>query len=181
MKIINRIFQYIDYKEFTPSQAEKLWGLSNGYLAITLKRNGDIGESKIAGILENSRDLSDVWLVFGRGNMLVSEKVEMSDPIPLIANDPQGSYLLTQTSSTINGNPLPVFQLLNCVHKIVLNPSIALFAMLIAILVGSSGKKKGLSFYAKSFIFKSPQYGSNQRPTDYKSVSLLTMSFIVSI
>lgn len=71
MKIINRIYQYIDYRGIKPTRFEKQLGLSNGYLGTQLKRNADLGESVINKIIDNCLDLNSEWLITGRGNMLI--------------------------------------------------------------------------------------------------------------
>lgn len=70
MKIIDRFFQYIDYKGIKPTVFEKSIGLSNGYLGVQRKRNADIGEGVINKIIDNCLDLSIIWLIRGEGEML---------------------------------------------------------------------------------------------------------------
>ncbi len=74
MKIISRIYEYLDYKDIPPTKFEKEIGLSNGYLGIQRKRNADIGESVIVKIIDNCRDLSLEWLLTGNGQMLKADK-----------------------------------------------------------------------------------------------------------
>lgn len=76
MKIINRIYEYLEYKDIPPTKFEKDIGLSNGYLGVQRKRSADIGESVIIKIIDNCRDLSLEWLILGVGSMLKSDNPE---------------------------------------------------------------------------------------------------------
>ncbi len=70
MKIITRIYEYIDFQEITVCNFERKMGISNGYLAKMKARNADIGEGILRKILENCPEISVEWLVTGRGEML---------------------------------------------------------------------------------------------------------------
>lgn len=72
MKIIDRVFQYIEYKGIKPIPFEKEIGLSNGYLGKQQKRNADLGESIILKIIENCLEINPYWLLTGQGEMLKS-------------------------------------------------------------------------------------------------------------
>lgn len=69
-KAIDRLYTYMDSKGIKPAQAERGFSLSNGYLSKQKKRGGDLGESVLLLILENSPDLSPEWLLTGEGEML---------------------------------------------------------------------------------------------------------------
>jgi cell division protein FtsB len=69
-KIINRVFQYLDYKGIPHTRFEKEVGFSNGYLNTQLKRCADLGESAIRKIIDYCLDLNEVWLITGKGEML---------------------------------------------------------------------------------------------------------------
>jgi len=75
MKIINRLFEYLDYKGIKPTRFEKNIGLSNGYLGQQHKRQADLGETIILKILDNSLDLSIQWFITGKGNMIINGHV----------------------------------------------------------------------------------------------------------
>lgn len=76
MKIIDRVFQYLDYKRVKPTRFEKNIGLSNGYLGLQYRRKADLGEGIIIKIIENCRDMSPIWLILGKGEMLLGSSVE---------------------------------------------------------------------------------------------------------
>lgn len=107
MKIINRIYEYLEYKDIPPTKFEKDIGLSNGYLGVQRKRSADIGESVIIKIIDNCRDLSLEWLILGVGSMLKSKKHYPADgDIPVaIASEAAAKY-------GINGiKPIPLVSL----------------------------------------------------------------------
>jgi len=70
MKAIERLFEYFDYKGIKPTAFERKSGISNGYLALTLKRKGDMGSAIVSKIIDNCTDLSQEWLMLGKGEML---------------------------------------------------------------------------------------------------------------
>lgn len=76
MKIIERIYNYLDFKKIKPSEFERICGISNGYLGKQHKRLSDIGESILIAIIENYPDINPLWLVMGKGKMLQSEEQE---------------------------------------------------------------------------------------------------------
>lgn len=74
MKAIDRLYQYIEYKDTNPRSFEIQIGLSNGYLGKQLKRNADLGESIITKIIENCPNLNPIWFLLGEGNMIIDSK-----------------------------------------------------------------------------------------------------------
>lgn len=78
MKIIDRLFQYLDYKGVKPTRFEKNIGLSNGYLGQQHKRKADLGESIINKIIDNCLDLSVIWLITGKGEMIIHNSINDS-------------------------------------------------------------------------------------------------------
>lgn len=73
-KIITRLFTYLQYKAVPHTRFEKEIGLSNGYLKTQLKRNSDLGEGIIRKIIDNCLDMDAIWLITGRGSMLVDSQ-----------------------------------------------------------------------------------------------------------
>lgn len=60
MKPIERLFQYLEYHGVKPTSAERDFGLSNGYLALTLKRKGDIGSQIVEKILNKCHNFKQI-------------------------------------------------------------------------------------------------------------------------
>lgn len=74
MKIIERLHLYFEYRGIKPTAFEKAIGLSNGYLGTQLRRNADMGETVLLKIIDNCLDLSRIWLIFGEGDMIISDQ-----------------------------------------------------------------------------------------------------------
>jgi len=95
MKAIDRIYQYIDYKEVSPKSFEERAELSNGYLGKQRKRNADLGESILLRILENCPEINPEWLLTGKGEMLKESNSnyvqKLSSPDSL--NEPEDNFL----------------------------------------------------------------------------------------
>lgn len=89
MKTIERLFQYFDYKNIKPTRFEKDFGLSNGYLAIQLKRKADVGSSILELVVNNCRDLNVEWLLTGKGMMISENKTGSHVEIIKPEDDPK--------------------------------------------------------------------------------------------
>lgn len=81
MKAIERIYQYIDFKGIKIAEFERKNFLSNGYLKKMLLRKGDLGESILNQIVENSPEISAEWLLTGKGEMLKSDSLEVKKEV----------------------------------------------------------------------------------------------------
>jgi len=92
MKIIDRLYNYLDFKKVKPAAFERATGISNGYLSKQFKRNADIGESILIQILEYCPDINIQWLLLGDGPMLkddvapvsVAQETQDTGGVPLI-------------------------------------------------------------------------------------------------
>ncbi|MFA7492701.1 MAG: hypothetical protein WCZ43_04195 [Proteiniphilum sp.] len=69
MKIIQRLYQYINEKGVRPAEFERMIGVSNGYISKMYTRLSDVGEGVLLQIIENCPDLNPMWLILGRGEM----------------------------------------------------------------------------------------------------------------
>ena len=93
MKAINRLYEYLDYKNVKPTRFEKEVGLSNGYLGTQLKRKADLGESILNKIIDNCLDLNTEWLLTGQGSMLkgTAEYTPTKEEVNTVS-EPQQQY-----------------------------------------------------------------------------------------
>ena len=70
MPIIERLFQYIDFKKDNPSNFERTLGIANGLLGKKRTTSGGIGSGIIEKILTHHSDLNPEWLLLGSGPMI---------------------------------------------------------------------------------------------------------------
>lgn len=73
MSVIERIYEYIDFKGLTTSSFAKKVGVSNGYFTKQKAVNGSIGSKIIEKIVVAFPDINHDWLLFGKGEMLTKE------------------------------------------------------------------------------------------------------------
>jgi transcriptional regulator with XRE-family HTH domain len=71
VRIIDRLQQYIEFRNLSPYAFERACGLANGYLGKQLKGRGRIGSEILEKIHAACRDLNLTWLVAGEGEMIV--------------------------------------------------------------------------------------------------------------
>lgn len=105
MKIITRIYKYLDFQDVAVSNFERKTGISNGYLAKMRARNADVGEGILRKVLENCPEVSVEWLVTGRGEMLRAvgavQGQELPPKPPQAAAPPDQSALVAALQQTI--------------------------------------------------------------------------------
>lgn len=68
---LQRLEEYLKFKNIAPGKLEKMAGLANGYIR---KNKGSLSSTKLADILCVLQDLNGDWLLTGRGNMLYDEE-----------------------------------------------------------------------------------------------------------
>lgn len=107
MKAIKRIKEYIDFKGVSNSAFERENDLSNGYIATQLKRNADLGEGIINKILDNCLDINPLWLLTGKGNMILDD-IDVSIPTQENANNLIPLYDSIATASRIEADMQPI-------------------------------------------------------------------------
>ncbi len=72
MRLIDRLQAYLSYSNITAYSFEHVCEVSNGYLGKQLKGKGAVGSDILERIKENYTELSLIWLVTGKGSMLLS-------------------------------------------------------------------------------------------------------------
>lgn len=72
--VLQRIKQYIDYKNISIARFETAIGMSNNSFRKSLANNGSIGSDKLENILKTFPEISSEWLLTGQGDMLKSAK-----------------------------------------------------------------------------------------------------------
>lgn len=93
--IIERLLQFIEYKELSKNRFYKETGLSNGFL----DKVKDVGVSKIERILHAYPEINLHWLIQGKGDMLVSSEKYSQEERVLLWEEPQSVFLKEIISS----------------------------------------------------------------------------------
>ena len=73
MRVIDRLYKYLEHHHITPHAFERTCGVANGYIKKQLKGRGTIGSEIIEKIIDSYADLSLTWLITGCGKMLLHE------------------------------------------------------------------------------------------------------------
>ena len=71
MRVIERIFAYLDHHRLSPYAFERACDIANGYLKKQQKGKGTIGSEILEKIGTAYRDLNLTWVLTGRGKMIV--------------------------------------------------------------------------------------------------------------
>ncbi|HVZ24751.1 MAG TPA: hypothetical protein VG842_01785 [Sediminibacterium sp.] len=72
MRLIDRLYSYLQEKQISAYAFERSCGVSNGYLSKQLKGKGAVGSDILEKIKQGYPDLSIVWLVTGKGSMQIN-------------------------------------------------------------------------------------------------------------
>ena len=88
-QIVQRLKDYIDYKQISIAAFEKSVGLGNATFNKVLKSGGAIGTDKLEKILNKYPEINNNWLLTGEGNML---QVESKGKIPVYDVASIGGY-----------------------------------------------------------------------------------------
>lgn len=96
MRLIERLQDYLVYSNISAYAFEHTCHLSNGYLGKQLKGKGAVGSDILERIKENYIDLSLVWLVTGKGKMLLSAPATISQAPVSELNEEQNIYFTSK-------------------------------------------------------------------------------------
>lgn len=72
MRLIDRLSKYLIAKAISPYEFERTCGIANGYLGKQLKGKGSVGSDILEKVSREYPDLNLVWLITGKGKMIVS-------------------------------------------------------------------------------------------------------------
>jgi|GEM_PF-204197 hypothetical protein len=92
MRLVDRLQQYLDHYRISAYAFEHACELSNGYLGKQLKGKGAVGSEILQKIKSRYTDLSLVWLITGRGAMLLPPPKEGTEKQPTEWNEEQQTY-----------------------------------------------------------------------------------------
>ena len=94
--ILDRLKEYIDFKNINVSSFEKSIGMSNASFGKSLKNNGAIGTDKLENILQVYPDINPVWLLTGQGDMIWDPSSYQSKMVDSSQNEPIITFLKEQ-------------------------------------------------------------------------------------
>lgn len=89
MRLIDRIFAYLENKRISPYAFERECGIANGYLQKQKKGKGTIGSEILEKISEKHKELSLSWLITGKGKMLEDHDYVRTEPASLSETAPE--------------------------------------------------------------------------------------------
>ena len=96
MRLIERLQDYLIYSQVSAYAFEHSCALSNGYLAKQLKGKGSVGSDILERIKDNYSDLSLIWLVTGKGRMLLSFPNEDNNQVHYELNEEEQIYFTSK-------------------------------------------------------------------------------------
>ena len=69
MRLLDRLYQYLECNAISAYAFEHACGLSNGYLGKQFKGKGSVGSAVLVKIKQHYPELNVQWLITGKGNM----------------------------------------------------------------------------------------------------------------
>ena len=85
MRAIDRLQEYLNKKDISPYSFERNCGIANGYLNKQIKGKGTIGSEIVERITDKYKDLNIIWLLTGKGQMLVGHIYIQTDKVSELA------------------------------------------------------------------------------------------------
>lgn len=73
--MVDRIFEYITYKDLSYSEFDKSIGAANGYIGKQIKKGGNLGSHIIEKIIYKYNDINPIWLITGNGEMIFDKNI----------------------------------------------------------------------------------------------------------
>lgn len=80
MKTIERIKEFIDYKQLSLTQFDKMIGAGTGYIGKQIKKGGSIGSDVLEKIFSVFEDLNPTWTTTGLEKMIKTGVLESNTP-----------------------------------------------------------------------------------------------------
>ncbi|MES2372696.1 MAG: hypothetical protein V4557_08960 [Bacteroidota bacterium] len=96
MRLIERLQEYLVHSNISAYAFEHSCNLSNGYLGKQLKGKGSVGSDILERIKENYVELSLVWLVTGKGSMILPLPENSSEILATELNEEQNVYFTSK-------------------------------------------------------------------------------------
>jgi transcriptional regulator with XRE-family HTH domain len=71
MRVVDRLYKYMEYKQITAYAVEKACRIANGYLGKQKRGKGSIGSEILEKICRFYDDIDITWLIVGEGDMIL--------------------------------------------------------------------------------------------------------------
>lgn len=86
-KIIDRFDDYMAYKRLNDNKVTVQLGLSNGTIGKSRHENRDLSDKVVEQILNFYTDLSRTWLLYGEGEMLITDTAPCIEDVSIVRAD----------------------------------------------------------------------------------------------
>lgn len=73
MRVIDRLQEYISYRNLSPYTFERTCKIANGYLKKQARGKGSVGSKIVQRITAQHKDINVTWLLTGEGRMLLAD------------------------------------------------------------------------------------------------------------
>ena len=87
MKPIDRLKQYLDYKQIKPGNLDRNIGAGNGYIGKQIKARASVGSDILEKIFQFCPDLNPAWLLTGNGDMIANQQTQEVEGNPIKSSD----------------------------------------------------------------------------------------------
>jgi hypothetical protein len=101
VRVIDRLYRFIKSKQMLASKFEEVCNISNGYLGKQLKAKGAIGSDIMERIHNVYPELNLMWLITGKGTMLVDPGLHKKEDADLIMQEEDAIYQTKSKMVTI--------------------------------------------------------------------------------
>jgi hypothetical protein len=108
LRVIDRLYKYLEYHHISAHAFERACGVANGYLKKQVRGRGTIGSEIIEKIIDTYKDLSLTWLITGQGKMLLTERKKeqlgnLNEDSPEYMLHEQATHLLREKIAILEG------------------------------------------------------------------------------
>lgn len=101
MSIIERVYQFIDYKAITINEFSNKVGVSNGYFAKQRANSANIGSHIIEKIVRTYPELNLKWLFLNEGEMIEDFESKSPQSTTIYSSDPRDAEIIGLQRSKI--------------------------------------------------------------------------------
>lgn len=98
MRLLDRLYQYLECNAISAYAFEHACGLSNGYLGKQFKGKGSVGSAVLVKIKKQYPELNIQWLITGKGNMTNKSYAHYNDNSTLNVEDSASNIFQLQSA-----------------------------------------------------------------------------------